>query len=64
VLAIFEWARKHENHPCNKIHDQAFSGTVFKGVYSQMSIEKELNHFSLVEKQNSTGNFNLVLGPY
>jgi hypothetical protein len=64
VLAFFEWARKHENHPFIKIKDQAFSGTVFKGVYSQMSIEKELNHFSLVEKQNSTGNFNLVLGPY
>lgn len=64
LLAFFEWARKHENHPCIKIKDQAFSGTVFKGVYSQMSIEKELNHFSLVEKQNSTGNFNLVIGPY
>jgi hypothetical protein len=64
VLAFFEWARKHENHPCIRIKDQAFSGTVFQGVYSQMSIEKELNHFSLVEKQNSTGNFNLVLGPY
>lgn len=64
VLAFFEWARKHENHPFIKIKDQAFSGTVFKGVYSQMSIEKELNHFSMVEKPNSTGNFNLVLGPY
>ena len=63
VLAFFEWARKHENHPCIKIKDQAFSVTVFKGVYSQMSIEKELNHFSMVEKQNSTGEFNLVFEP-
>ena len=52
-----------KGHPCIKIHDQAFSGTVFKGVYSGLSIEKDLNHFFMVEKQNSTGEFNLVFEP-
>jgi len=60
VPAFLEWARKQGNNPCIKIHGQAFSGTVFKGVYSSLSIEKEMKGFSVVEKQNSTGDFSLV----
>nr|NJM02249.1 DUF342 domain-containing protein [Desulfobacula sp.] len=63
VQAFLEWARRQENHPCIKIHDLAFSGTAFKGVYSSLSIEKEKKGFSVVEKQNSAGDFNLVFEP-
>ncbi len=54
MLAIFEWARKQESHPCIKIKKQAFAGTIFKGVYSSLAIETELTNFSVVEKQTST----------
>ena len=61
ILAFFEWARKQESHACIKIRTQAFSGTVFKGVYSSLAIETELTNFSVVEKQSSNADFELVL---
>lgn len=59
--AIFEWARKEENCSCIKIRKQAFPGTLFKGVYSELAIDNELNNFSVMERQDSTAGFNLVV---
>ena len=61
MLAIFEWARKEENHSCIKIRKQAFSGTLFKGVYSELAIDNELNNFSVMERQDTTADYNLVV---
>ncbi len=60
LLAFFEWARKEENFPSIKIRKQAFSGTLFKGVYSELAIENELKNFSVTERQDSTENFKLL----
>lgn len=63
ILALYEWARKEENRPCIKIRKQAFPGTCFKGVYSQLTIETPLNNFSIQERQTAKGDFNLVVEP-
>ncbi|MFA5903007.1 MAG: FapA family protein [Desulfobacula sp.] len=61
MLTFFEWAKKQVSHPSIKIRNQAYSGTVFKGVYSSLSIETELNNFTVMEKQNTSSEFKLVL---
>ena len=59
LFAFFEWARKQENIPQIKINKKAFPGTILKGIYSSLEIEKDLNHFSVFEKQNSKTNFQM-----
>ncbi len=61
MLALFEWAKKQESRSNIKIRKQAFSGTIFKGVYSSLTIEIELTDFSVTEKQKTSAEFELVI---
>jgi hypothetical protein len=61
LLAFFEWARKQENIPQIKIKNKAFPGTLLKGIFSSLKIEKNLNNFSVYEKQSKNSEFKMVI---
>ncbi|MBU1341123.1 MAG: FapA family protein [Proteobacteria bacterium] len=61
LFAFFEWARKQENISQIKINKKVFPGTVFKGIFSSLKIEKDQNNFSVFEKQFSKRNFQMVI---
>ncbi|MFH2091409.1 MAG: FapA family protein [Pseudomonadota bacterium] len=61
LLAFLEWARKKENVVQIKINNTAHSGTIFKGIFSSMEIKKDLNCFSIFEKQLSDNGFELFI---
>jgi uncharacterized protein len=60
LFAFLEWARKQENISHIKINKKAFSGTKFKGIFSSLEIQKDLNNFLVFEKQHSTTYFKLI----
>ena len=61
LFSFFEWTRKQENIPKIKINKKAFPGTILKGVFSSLEIKKDLNHFSVFEKQHLKTEFKMVV---
>jgi hypothetical protein len=60
LFSFFEWTRKQENISQIKIHGKVFPGTLLKGVFSSLTIEKILNNLSVFEKQRSKMKFEMV----
>ena len=59
ITAFFEWARKQESIPQIRIHNEVFQGTVLKGVFSSMTLEKNERNFFIFEKETSENHFEL-----
>jgi len=60
LFAFFEWAGKEENNPQIKIHKKIFAGTILKGVFSYLKIEKDKKNINIFEKQDSKNNFHML----
>ena len=61
LFAFFEWTRKQENSSQIKIHGNVFPGTILKGIFSSLKIEKNLNKLSVFEKQSSKNESEIVI---
>lgn len=61
LFAFFEWTRKQENIPQIKINKTVFPGTLLKGIFSSLEIEKELSNFIAIENQDSQKKFHMVI---
>lgn len=62
LFAFFDWAKKQENTPQIKINHKAFPGTILKGIFSSLEIEKDLNNFLAFERHHhSTKEYQMVI---
>jgi len=60
LFAFFEWTRKQKNVSQIKINKKVFPGTIFKGIFSSMKIEKNLSNFVVFEKEFSKNGFQMI----
>ncbi|WP_300457969.1 FapA family protein [Desulfobacula sp.] len=56
-----EWTRQQENIPQIKINHKLFPGTILKGIFSSLKIEKDVNNFLAVERHPSTADGQMVI---
>ncbi|MCF6249445.1 MAG: FapA family protein, partial [Desulfobacula sp.] len=61
IAAFFEWTRKQDNICKIKINKEVYQGTVLKGVFSYLVLEKNKNNFSVFEKLISKNHSQLVI---
>jgi hypothetical protein len=61
MFLFIEWAREQENVPQIKINYRVFPGTILKGIFSSLKIEKDLYDFLAVEKHPSEKDGQMVI---
>lgn len=61
IVTFFNWTRKQENISKITINKRAFQGTIFKGIFSTMVLEKNEKNFTVFEKQMAENNYQLFL---
>jgi hypothetical protein len=61
-MSLFvEWTRKQENIPQIKINHRVFPGTILRGIFSSLKIEKDLYDFLAFEKHPSEKDGQMVI---
>ncbi|SDU49081.1 FapA family protein [Desulfobacula phenolica] len=61
LAVFFEWTKKQKNNPQIKINHKAFPGTLLKGIFSSLEIEKEMNGFLAFETPHSTKGYQMAI---
>lgn len=61
MMIYFEWERKQQNVSTIKIHRDVFQGTILKGIFSSLELEKNHSAIHIFEQKTVENNFQLTI---